>query len=76
MERLSLAQIVAHAPEVWTILREAKEESHQCGSLDEKYSRYKGLLGRWVGWYSPVEELRDSAAYETVIKALRKALDY
>lgn len=76
MERLSIDQIIAIAPEVGAILRDARQEAHRREQVVALYARYKGLLTRWVGWDSPIKDLQGQKTYETTIKALCDALDF
>lgn len=75
MELRSIAQIVAVAPEIGVILREAEQESARRSEIPFLYGRYRARLTRLVGWRSPCQELQSERAYMTAIKALCDALD-
>lgn len=74
MMKRTLDEIVATEPQVGRILRDAKAEAFRQDMREALYSRYKGLLARWVGWYAPNEDLRDPVHYQTVVEALCDAL--
>lgn len=76
MERMTLEQIEAIEPEVAVILAEAKKQAHRWNEVDRLYEEYKTRFSWLVGWCGTHKDLRDCSVYETVIKALRDALDY